>query len=177
MIENITNSTIHQSQFKVRLTSKRSEELIPSYELLLPLNGFVNLVNLMQNFEILYNQHEERQLARNIMPDFNRYLSFRFFENKHRIIKGREQECVMIKAMSKQSPYWVDLILNVSPYIINTIQLLIEDNEGDVERKLIAVLNKTPCSRKKSEAEKREIIRLLLRYFQWILTFVDISIN
>jgi len=177
MTENITNSAIHLHQFKVRLTSKGSEELIPSYELLLPLNGFANLVNLMQNFEILHNQYEERQLARNNQPDFNRYLAFRFFEHKHRIIRGREQECVLIKAMNKKSPYWVDLMLNVSSYVINTIQLLIDDNVGDVESKLIAILNKIPCFRKKSEAEKREIIRMLLQYFKWILTYVSITIN
>jgi hypothetical protein len=164
-------------QVQVRLTSLNEDELIQPSELLLPLNGFVNLINQMQDFDILYNEYQQRQLARNNQPDFNRYVSFRFFENKHRINVRNEQNHVMIKAMNKKSPYWVDLIVNASPYIIKAIQIIIETHENELEVKLSQVLNHLNWFSNLTVEQKNDLIKRIISNTRSILKFVKIVID
>jgi hypothetical protein len=166
-----------QKQVQVRLTSLNEDELIQPSELLLPLNGFINLINQTQEFDTLYNEYQQRQLARNNVPDFNRYLSVRFFENKHRIITSSEKDYVMLKAMSKKSPYWVDLIVNASPYIIKAIQIIIETHENELEVKLSQVLNHLIWFSNLTVKQKNDLIKSIIRNTRAILRFVKIFID
>jgi hypothetical protein len=164
-------------QKKVRITSKNNQDLIAPSELLLPLNGLVNLINLMQNIENLYEQYEIKQKQKNIEPNFQKFIDSKIRECKYhiKINSVGVGEFVMLEAMSKKSPYWVDLIFNVSPHIISVIEFLIEDNAEELENMLLQLLNKIPCFRSKSNPNKKLIVKQLVKYVRWILTFVKIS--
>lgn len=177
MKKKFTNTTVNQNQLRVRLTSNKNEELIHPSELLLPLNSLVNLINLLENFENLYDEYTHKQDQNNINFDFAKTFERRLMYSRIQITANQEKNAVMIEAMSKKSPYWVDLIVNASPYIIKAIQILIEEHEDDVEDGLIELLSNFNCFNDKKRDDKLIIARRIISNIRFISRFVNIFIH
>lgn len=160
---------------KIRLTSITNESLIHPSELLLPVNGVTNLVYFLENIEQINDEHLSKQKLKNQEPDLVRFIELRLYENRHRIYSNQERNAVMIEAMSKKSPYWIDLVLNVSPFVLDILHLVIEANENETEDKLIIILSKFEWFSSKTRDEQRAIVRNIIRNFMFILRFVRIS--
>jgi hypothetical protein len=69
----------------------------------------------------------------------------------------------------------VDLILNVSPLVLEIIGVLIETHDDKIEDKLLGFLEKFSWFNALSEDQKRRIIRAILRNIRLILGFVSID--
>jgi hypothetical protein len=160
---------------KIRLTSINNENVIHPSELLSPVNSFTNLMNLLENFEKINNEYLSRQRLRNQEPDLVKFFELRLYESRHRIYGNQERNSVMIESMSKKSPYWIDLVLNVSPYVLDILHLVIEAHENETEDKLISILSKFEWFDSKTSKEQRAIVRNFIRSFTFILRFVRIS--
>jgi hypothetical protein len=160
---------------KIRLTSIIIESLIHPSELLLPVNGVTNLVNLLENLEQINVEYLSRQRLKNQEPDLVRFFELRLYESRHRIYSNQERNAVLIEAMSKKSPYWIDLVLKVSPYVLDILHLVIEAHENETEDKLISILSKFEWFSSKTPDEQRAIVRSILRNFMFILRFGRIS--
>ncbi len=160
---------------KIRLTSITNESLIHPSEFLLPVNGVTNLVNLLENLEQINDEYLSRQRLKNQEPDLVRFFEFRLYEIRHRIYSNQERSAVMIESMSKKSPYWIDLALNVSPFVLDILHLVIEAHENETEDKLISISSKFDWFNSKSPQEQRAIVRSIIRNFMFILRFVRIS--
>lgn len=145
---------------KIRLTSINNEKLIHPSELLLPVNSITNLVNLLENFE---TAHESKDLIHRIQDD------------RRIIYNNQERNAVLIESMSKKSPYWIDFALNVSPIVLNILQLMIETHETEIEDKLLTFLSKFEWFNSKTPEEQKEIVRSITRNIRFILRFVRIS--
>ncbi len=161
---------------KIRLTSISEEHLIKPSELLLPLNSLVNFVNFLEDIDLQFTSYTNYCNSRNISVD-----SIKFFEQKmnstlkNHIFKN-DNNYVMLEAMSKKSPYWVDLIINASPFIIQAILLIIEENEN-IEEKLLRFLNNNfSFFSNLSEPDKKVYIKNIIRIIKWILTFVNMDL-
>jgi hypothetical protein len=160
---------------KIRLTSINKESLIHPCELLLPVNGVTNLMNLLENLEQINDEYLSRQRLKNQEPDLVRFLEPRLYENRHRIYSNQERNAVMIESMSKKSPYWIDLVLNVSPYVLEVIHLVIEAHENETEDKLNSILSKFEWFSSKTPDEQRAIAKSIIKHILFILRFVRIS--
>ena len=145
---------------KIRLTSINNDSLIHPSELLLPVNGITNLVNLLKNFE---TAHELKDSIHPIQDD------------RRIIYNNQERNAVLIESMSKKSPYWIDFVLNVSPFVLDILHLLIETHENEIEDKLLAFLSKFEWFNSKTPKEQKEIIKSITRNIRFILRFVRIS--
>jgi hypothetical protein len=160
---------------KIRLTSINNESLIHPSELLLPVNGITNLLNLLENFEQINNEYLSRQRLRSHEPNLVRFIEFRLNESRNRIYSNQERNAVMIESMSKKSPYWIDLVLNVSPYVLEILRVLIETNENEIEDLLISMFSKFGWFNSKTLEEQRAIAKSIIRNITLILRFVRIS--
>jgi hypothetical protein len=160
---------------KIRLTSINNENLIHPSELLLPVNGITNLLNLLENFEQINDEYLSRQSLRNEEPNLVRFIELRLHESRHRIYSNQERNAVLIDSMSKKSPYWIDLLLNVSPYVLEILRVLIETNENEIEDLLFSMLSKFDWFNSKTLEEQRSIVRSIIRNIKFILGFVRIS--
>jgi len=160
---------------KIRLTSVTNESLIHPSELLLPVNGFTNLVNLLENLEQINDEYLSRQKLKNQEPDLVRFLELRLYESRHRIYGNQERNSVMIESMSKKSPYWIDLVLKVSPYVLDILHLVIEAHENETKDKLISILSKFEWFNSKTLEEQRAIAKSIIKHILFILRFVRIS--
>jgi hypothetical protein len=160
---------------KIRLTSVTNESLIHPSELLLPVNGFTNLVNLLENLEQINVEYLSRQRLKNQEPELVRFFELRLYESRHRIYSNQERNAVLIEAMSKKSPYWIDLVLNVSPHVLEVIHLVIEAHENETEDKLISILSKFEWFSSKTPDEQRAIAKSIIKHILFILRFVRIS--
>jgi hypothetical protein len=60
---------------KIRLTSINNENLIHPSELLLPVNGITNLVNLLENFEKINDEYLSRKRLRRKEQTFLEFLN------------------------------------------------------------------------------------------------------
>jgi hypothetical protein len=159
----------------IRINSKNEKELIHPSELLLPLNGMVNLINFLENVEDEYKKFESRSRMRNDQFDFDRFIKSRLRFSRHHIKTFNDNNCVTIKAMSKKSPYWVDLVIGVSPYVIETLNCLIERNHEDLTNKLVQLWNKVPVLNRVSD--KHSYAGEIIRCFLLISRYVNISID
>jgi hypothetical protein len=162
---------------KIRLNSKNYENTIHPSELLLPLNGLTNLVNLLESIDDQYSEYVSRRVQRNEEPDFAEFIEFQLNYRRNIISNNKEKNAVMIQAMSKKSPYWVDLILNVSPLVLQILGLLIETHDEDIEDKLMEFLNNFSWFNALSEDQKRRIVRAIIKNIRLILQFVSIDIK
>lgn len=160
---------------KIRLTSITNESLIHPSELLLPVNGVTNLLNLLENLEQINDEYLSRQRLKNQEPDLVRFFELRLYESRHRVYGNQERNAVMIESMSKKSPYWIDLVLNVSPFVLEILHLVIESNENETEDKLNSILSKFEWFNSKTTQEKIAIVRSFIRNFKFTLRFVRIS--
>ena len=145
---------------KIRLTSINNDSLIHPSELLLPVNSITNLVNLLKNFE---TAHESKDSIHRIQDD------------RRIIYNNQERNAVLIESMSKKSPYWIDFVLNVSPFVLDILHLLIETHENEIEDKLLAFLSKLEWFNSKTPKEQKEIIKSITRNIRFIIRFVRIS--
>jgi hypothetical protein len=162
---------------KIRLTSINNENLIHPSDLLLPVNSFTNLVNLFENLEEIQTDYLTRQTLRNQEHNFLRFFERRLMESRHRIYSNQESNAVLIESMNKKSPYWIDLALNVSPFVLDVLHILIESNENEIGDKLIAILSKFKWFNSKTPDEQRAIVRSIFRNFKFIIRFVRISFS
>jgi hypothetical protein len=162
---------------KIRIISKNDEELIHPSELLLPLNSLVNLINLLDSLEREYKEYESRLKMRNSESDFQRFIQSKLLHSRHHIKATDDKNCVSIKAMSKNSPYWVDLLITASPYVIQMIRVSITVNANSIENEIIRQLNAISKFQELSDAAKLRIAKSILKKVKWILTFIEISID
>jgi hypothetical protein len=160
---------------KIRLTSINNENVIHPSDFLLPVNSFTNLFNLFENLEEIQADYLTRQTLRNQEHNFLRFFERRLMESRHRIYSNQESNAVLIESMSKKSPYWIDLALNVSPYVLDVLHILIESNENEVGDKLFSILSKFKWFNSKTPDEQRAFIRSIIRNIKFILRFVRIS--
>lgn len=159
---------------KIRLTSITNESLIHPSELLLPVNGVTNLLNLLENLEQINDEYLSRQRLKNQEPDLVRFFELRLYEIRHRIYSNQERNAVMIESMSKKSPYWIDLVLNVSPFVLDILHLVIEAHENETKDKLISILSKFEWFNSKTLEEQRAIAKSIFNHILFILRFVQV---
>jgi hypothetical protein len=162
---------------KIRIISKNEKELIQPSELLLPLNSLVNLINLLENAEDEYKKYESSHRVNKDRSDFQHFIEFRLQQSRHHIKAVNDNNCVTIKAMSKKSPYWVDLVITASPHVIQIIRILIAENSNSIENEIIRKLNAISKFQELSDADKLRIAKSILKKVKWILTFIEISID
>ena len=92
------------------------------------------------------------------------------------VIKQRSSYIEVIK-IKKESPTFLELLLNVSPYVTETISLLV-DNKGEIiEDKIYESLNKDDKFKNYDEHKKRLIIKYILLFFRFLLRYLTITIN
>jgi hypothetical protein len=159
----------------IRLHSINHENTIHPSELLLPLNGLTNLINLLERIDDTYSEYILKRNQRNEEPDFARFIEIHLNYRNYHINSNRENDSVMIESMSKKSPYWMDLILNVSPLVLQIFKVLTETHGDEIEDKLMRLLNNFSWFNKLSEDQKRRIIRAIIRSIKLILLFVNIN--
>jgi hypothetical protein len=164
-------------KIKIKIKSKNENQLIPPTELLLPLNKFINLTNFLEFTEDLYDEFSERRQARGEQVDFTRFFDMSLLNS--RIIKSSAlHNCVQLDKMEKKSPYWVDLIITVSPLVPNVLKLLLEQNQNIIEPGLIKMLNKIPSIRDiKDDEQKKKLARKVITAMNRILDLVSIIIE
>jgi hypothetical protein len=162
---------------KIRLTSINKQSLIHPSELILPVNAVTNLVNLLENLEQINDEYLSRQRLKNQEPDLLRFFELRLLKSRHTIYSNQERNAILIESMSKKSPYWIDLVLNVSPYVLDILHLVIEANENETEDKLISILSNFDWFSLKTPQEQRTIVRGIIKNFTFILGFVRITFN
>lgn len=159
----------------IKLTSYNQNDLINPFELLFPLNKLVNLINLMENFEEIQklNIHTKRDLK--IDEVFERKIKF----SPNIISSNRENtsNSVYIYKMSKQSPYWIDLLIEVSPYLIQVIESIIKNNQDDIEKSIVDYFKSKGLFQDVDEQKKQNSIRLITNGFRSILRFVSMQIE
>jgi hypothetical protein len=160
---------------KIRLTSINKDSLIHPSELLFPVNGITNLVNLLENFEQINNDYLSRQNSKSKEQPFLEFLNDKLRINRSYIKTNQERNAVLMESMSKKSPYWIDLVLNVSPYVLDFLHLVIEAHENEMEDKLNSILSNFDWFNLKTPEEKRAIVRSIIRNIRFILGFVRIS--
>jgi hypothetical protein len=161
--------------YKIRITSKTNNDLIHPSELILPINGLVNFVTFIQ--EIDENIEKQKEIAKNKGEQLNleRLFESRINHIFRYNIKVQQSNYVMLESMSKQSPYWVDFILSSSPFVIQLVLLVAEDSEN-IEQSLYDFFYKNfPFFRDLSENERRCLVKNIIRFTKWLLTFVHIS--
>jgi hypothetical protein len=162
---------------KIRLKSKNEQQLIAPTELLLPLNVFVNLTNLLEFSEELFNEFNERRQARGEQVDFVRFFEISLLNS--RIIKSADaHNAVQLDQMGKKSPYWIDLIVTASPMVISILKCLLEQNEEIILQRLIVQLNRIPAFQNiEDEKQKISLAKRIIRNTKRILDFVLITID
>jgi hypothetical protein len=132
-------------------------------------------MNLLENLEQINDEYLSRQRLRNQEPDLVKFFELRLYESRHRIYGNQERNSVMIESMSKKSPYWIDLVLNVSPFVLEVIHLVIEAHENETEDKLNSILSKFEWFNSKTLEEQRAIAKSIIKHILFILRFVRIS--
>jgi hypothetical protein len=132
-------------------------------------------MNLLENLEQINDEYLSRQRLKNQEPDLVKFFKLRLYESRHRIYGNQERNAVLIEAMSKKSPYWIDLVLNVSPYVLEVIHLVIEALENETEDKLNSILSKFEWFSSKTPNEQRAIAKSIIKHILFILRFVRIS--
>ena len=79
--------------------------------------------------------------------------------------------------MSKQSPYWVDLLLDVSPYVIQVIESIIHDNQDDIERSILEFFRTKRLFLNVDENVKSRNVKMLTNGFRYVLRFVSLKLE
>ena len=149
----------------------KEDDLINLTDLILPLNHFNNFIFELQNLEGLNKKFENEANINRI----NESTIYRFSPLAG-VIKQRSSYIEVIK-IKKESPTFLELLLNVSPYVTETISLLV-DNKGEIiEDKIYESLNKDDKFKNYDEHKKRLIIKYILLFFRFLLRYLTITIN
>ena len=155
---------------EISLKLNNEEELLNLSDLLLPLNYFNNFINELQDLKILDRRFENE---RSIEMLNNEHI-FRF--PSVQTIR-RRNSYVEIKKIKKESPAFLELLLNVAPYVEQAIRILVENKDINIEEKLYNLLNEIESFRNLSESKKRAIIKYILLFFRLILGYFTITLN
>lgn len=157
---------------EISLKLKNEDDLLNLSDLLLPLNYFNNFINELQDLKILDRKFEkENNIA--ILYSENRIDRILPAINT---IRGKESY-INVKKISKSSPTFLELLLIVSPYVEETIKILVENKDINIEEKLYNLLNEIESFKNLSESKKRAIIRYILLFFRLLLGYLTITIN
>lgn len=162
---------------KIRLNSINHENTIHPSDLPLPINGLTNLINLLETIDDTYSEYLLRRNQRNEEPDFAKFIEFRLNYRRNIISNNQENNAVMIEAMSKKSPYWIDLVLNVSPLVLQLLEILIDTHNDEIEGKLMRLFNNFSWFKTLNEDKKRRIIKAIIRSIRLILRFVNLNLE
>ena len=73
----------------------------------------------------------------------------------------RRNSYVEVKKIKKESPAFLELLLTVAPYVEETIRLLVDNKDFNIEEKLYDLLNKIELFSNYSESKKRAIIKYI----------------
>jgi hypothetical protein len=157
---------------EISLKLNNEADLLNLKDLLLPLNYFNNFIFELENLRILDRKFEKES---NIAILYNENGIDRFFPMVN-TIRGKESY-ISLKKISKSSPTFIELLLTVAPYVEETIRLLVEAKEIDIENKIYELLNKKESFNNLSESKKRAIIRYILLFFRLLLGYLTITIN
>jgi mRNA-degrading endonuclease YafQ of YafQ-DinJ toxin-antitoxin module len=154
---------------EISLKLRNEDELLNLNDLLLPLNHFNNFIYELENLNILDIRFEKENNLEFLLKEnrINRLLT-------PRNIRGKES-FISVKKISKSSPTFLELFLNVAPYVAETIKLLIENEELYVESKIHQLLNQIESFKNCSVSKQTAIIRYILFFFRLLLGFMIIT--
>jgi len=155
---------------EISLKLNNEDDLLNLTDLLLPLNYFNNFIYELENLKILDRRFEREMNIR--MLDNQEILRFPFSQTIKRKISYVE-----VKTIKKESPAFLKLLLIVSPYVEETIKLLLDSKEIDIENKICELLNKIELFSNYSETKKRAIIKYIILFFRLLLGYLTITIN
>jgi len=155
---------------EISLKLNNEDDLLNLTDLLLPLNYFNNFIYELENLKILDRRFEREINIR--MLDNQEILRFPFSQTIKRKISYVE-----VKTIKKESPAFLKLLLIVSPYVEETIKLLLDSKEIDIENKICELLNKIELFSNYSETKKRAIIKYIILFFRLLLGYLTITIN
>lgn len=159
---------------RINIKSLNDNDLLNPYEFLFPLSKLVYIINVMENFdkEEINRKHQKDEID---FKRFGRLIGYPLDYNfKPRYLK--DYNSVLISKINKQSPFFVELIVQVSPIVLNVIDAIIEKNQDNIDSCILEFLESKGLSSRDSEIDK-ENIRALTNTFRRILQFVSISIE
>jgi hypothetical protein len=157
---------------EISLKLNNEADLLNLKDLLLPLNYFNNFIFEIENLRILDRKFEKEN---NIAILYNENKIDKIFPLIN-TIRGKES-CISLKKISKSSPTFLEVLLTVAPYVEETIRILLENKDINIEEKLYDLLNKIESFRNLSESKKRAIIKYIVLFFRFLLGFITISIT
>lgn len=131
---------------EISLKLNNEEELLNLTDFLLPLNYFNNFIYELQDLKIL-DRRFERELNQRILND-EQIFRFPFLQTIR-----RSDSYVEVKKIKKESPAFLELLLTVAPYVEETIKLLVENKDFNIEEKLYDLLNKIELFRNLSKSK------------------------
>lgn len=155
---------------EISLKLNNEDDLLNLTDLLLPLNYFNNFIYELENLKILDERFENES---NIKMLNNENI---FRHQSSQTIK-RRKGYVEIRTIQKKSPAFFELFLLVAPYVEETIKILVENKDINIEEKLYNLLNEIESFKNLSESKKRAIIRYILLFFRLLLGYFTITIN
>jgi hypothetical protein len=159
---------------RINIKSLNDNDLLNPYEFLFPLSKLVYIINVMENFdkEEINRKHQKDEID---FKRFGRLIGYPLDHNfKPRYLK--DYNSVLISKINKQSPFFVELIVQVSPIVLNVIDAIIEKNQDNIDSCILEFLESKGLSSRDSEIDK-ENIRALTNTFRRILQFVSLSIE
>ena len=155
---------------EISLKLNNEEELLNLTDFLLPLNYFNNFIYELQDLRIL-DRRFEREINHRILND-EQIFRFPFLQTFR-----RSDSYVEVKKIKKESPAFLELLLTVAPYVEETIRLLVDNKDFNIEEKLYDLLNKIELFSNYSESKKRAIIKYILLFFRLLLGYFTITLN
>ncbi len=155
---------------EISLKINNENDLLNLTDLLLPLNYFNNFIHELQDLKILDRKFENERSIEMLNNE-------QFFRFPYSQTIRRSDSYVEVKKIKKESPVFLELLLNVAPYVEETIKLLLESEEADIESKLYKLLNKIDLLNNCSESKKRMIIKYILLFFKFLLRLITMSIK
>ena len=159
---------------KLSIKSLNDNDLLNPYDFLFPLSKLVYIINVMENFDKadINRKHQKDEIN---FKRFGRLIRNPIGYNLQSSYL-KEYDSVLISKINKQSPFFVELIVQVSPIILNVIDAIIEKNQDNIDSCILEFLESKGLTSRDSEIDK-ENIRALTNTFRRILQFVSISIE
>lgn len=154
---------------EISLKLKNEKKAISLTDLLIPLNKFNHFVNELENIQIPRKRLDSVANIKNLGDE----IIFKPYHYQNFIKKISYVEILKI---NKNSPTLLNLLLNVSPYVVQAINLLVESIEN-IETKLYEILNGHDKFREYDEVKKGELVKYFILFFRLLLTYFSIYLT
>lgn len=151
---------------EISLKLKNENKAISLTDLLIPLNNFNHFVNELENIQIPSKRLDSLVNIKNLGDEI-------IFKPYHYQSFIKKRSYVEILKINKNSPTLLNLLLNVSPYVVQAIILLVESNDN-IETKLYEILNEDDKFKDYDEAKKEAIVKYFILFFRLLLTYFSI---